>query len=143
MPKPRKVVHGSQNTNLASEFYVASQLFRRGYSVTITNGHTKEIDLIVSHPDGRTATIDVKGLKNTTNWPLQPKLKRKDHFYVLVSYRNRFEDLKSQPDVFVIPSLKVEGLLGHWSGNPRMKAVSYRRVKDSKYKDGWHLLFHD
>ena len=52
-----------QNTNLAAEFFVASQLFRLGYTVTITLGNTKEIDLLVAHPDGRTVTIDVKGLK--------------------------------------------------------------------------------
>lgn len=74
---------GSQNTNLASEFYVASQLYRLGYVVTITLGHTKEIDLIIAHPDGRTVTIDVKGLKNTTNWPLKPKLVNKKHFLYL------------------------------------------------------------
>jgi len=60
-------LYKTQNTNLASEFYVASQLFRQGYVVTVTLGHTKEIDLIVAHPDGRTITIDMKGLKNTTN----------------------------------------------------------------------------
>ena len=41
------VRNGTINTNLASEFYVASLLFRLGYAVTITLGHTKEIDLIV------------------------------------------------------------------------------------------------
>ena len=55
----------SEDTNLASEFYVASQLYRLGYVTVLTLGHTKEIDLVAIHPDGRTVTIDVKGLKNT------------------------------------------------------------------------------
>jgi hypothetical protein len=131
----------AENTNLASEFYVASQLFRLGYVVTITLGHTKEIDLIVAHPDGRTITIDVKGLKNTTNWPLKPILKSKNHFYVLVSYRNKFGNLQSPPDVFIIPSLEVENMLTPWTGRPDVKCVGYRKIKNSKYKDGWHLLF--
>lgn len=132
----------TQNTNLASEFYVASQLFRLGYVVTVTLGHTKEIDLIVAHPDGRTVTIDVKGLKNTTNWPLKPKLKNKDnHFYVLVSYHNKFGDLTSHPDVFVIPALEVETLLQPWSGKPDVTCVGYKDMKESKYKDAWDLLF--
>lgn len=131
----------TQNTNLASEFYVASQLFRLGYVVTVTLGHTKEIDIIVAHPDGRTITIDVKGLKNTTNWPLKPKLRSEDHFYILVSYRNRFDDLASHPDVFVIPSLEVEKVLHSWSGKPDVTCVNYRDLKDSKYKNGWGLLF--
>ncbi len=131
----------TQNTNLASEFYVASQLFRLGYMVTLTLGHTKEIDLIVAHPDGRTITIDVKGLKDTTNWPLQPKLKSKNHFYVLVSYCNKFDDLHSQPAVFVIPSIKVEDVLSAWSGKPNVTCVAYRDIKDGKHKDAWELLF--
>lgn len=131
----------TQNTNLASEFYVASQLLRLGYVVTVTLGHTKEIDLIVAHPDGRTITIDVKGLKNTTNWPLTPKLKRKDHFYVLVSYLNKFDDLNSQPDIFVIPSLEVENVLSLWSGRSDVKCVNYHGIKDSKYKNAWNKLF--
>jgi len=56
-----------EDTNLASEFYIASQLHRLGYITVLALGHTKEIDLVAIHPDGRTATIDVKGLKNTTN----------------------------------------------------------------------------
>lgn len=130
-----------QTTNLASEFYVASQLFRLGYVVTVTLGHTKEIDLIVAHPDGRTITIDVKGLKNTTNWPLKPKLKSKNHFYVLVSYRNKFGDLTVPPDVFVVPSLEVEKILHPWSGKPDVTCVGYKDIKESKYKNAWGLLF--
>jgi hypothetical protein len=132
---------GSQNTNLASEFYVASQLFRLGYTVTLTLGHTKEIDLIVAHPDGRTCTIDVKGLKNTTNWPLKPKLVKEDHFFVLVSYRNKFTALKEQPDIFVIPSQHVKQLLSKWSGKPDVTCIGYKNVKNSRFKDAWHLLF--
>jgi len=94
----KKSKRQSGNTNLASEFYVASQLFRLGYEVTITLGHTKEIDLIVINPtNGKTITIDVKGLKNKSNWPLTPQLKRKDHFYVLVNYCNKFNDLDLNP----------------------------------------------
>lgn len=131
----------TQNTNLASEFYVASQLFRLGYVVTVTLGHTKEIDLIVAHPDGRTITIDVKGLKTTTNWPLHPKLETKEHFYVLLSYRDKFGDLNTQPDVFVIPSPEVVKLLHRWSGKPNVTCVEYRDVKNSRYRNAWNLLF--
>lgn len=135
--KKRKV----GDANLASEFYVASQLYRLGYTATITLGHTKEIDLVVVHPDGRTITIDVKGLKDTTNWPLNPKLKSKEHFYILVNYRNKFGDLSFRPEVFVIPSLEIDNMLVSWTGIPEVKCVEYKNVKNSKYKDAWELLF--
>jgi len=132
-----------QDANLPAEFYVASQLFRLGHTVTITLGHTKEIDLIVVHSDGRTITIDVKGLKNTTNWPINPKLEKEDHFFVLVSYLNKFGDLNIHPDVFVVPSLEIKSLLTPWSGKAhvKQKGVRYRDVKNSKYKNAWELLF--
>ena len=130
-----------QNTNLASEFYVASQLFRLGYTVTLTLGYTKEIDLIVANPDGRICTIDVKGLKNTTNWPLKPKLVNKDHFFVLVSYRNKFPVVKESPDIFVIPSQQLRQVLSKWAGKPDVTCVGYKDVKNSRFKDAWHLLF--
>lgn len=129
------------NANLASEFHIASQLYRLGYVAMLTIGHTKEIDLVVIHPDGRTITIDVKGLKNTTNWPLKPKLKRKEHFYVLVNYKGKIEDLTFYPEVFVIPSLQVDSLLSLWAGKPEAKCIGYKDVKNSKYKDAWELLF--
>lgn len=129
------------NTNLASEFYVASQLFRLGHSVTITLGHTKEIDLYVTNFKGSTITIDVKGLKNKTNWPIMPKLISKGHFFVLVSYLNKYNNLNIQPSVFVIPSTKIRKMLGPWAGRPNVTALSYRKVKGSKYENAWHLLF--
>lgn len=134
----------TQNTNLASEFYVASQLLRLGYNVTITLGHTKEIDLIVAHPDGRMVTIDVKGLKNTTNWPLKLKRKRKYHFYVLVTYHNKFGSLDYHPEVFVIPSLEIKKLITGWTGRREVTNVGYRQLrgdKGAKYRNGWSILF--
>ena len=131
----------NQNSNLASEFYVASQLFRLGFTVTLTLGHTKEIDLIVKHPDGRIITIDVKGMKNRTNWPLKQKKVKGNHFFVLVSYNNKFKEITVQPDVFIIPSKSVKSILGRWSGRPDITAVGYSRVKDSRFKNAWPLLF--
>lgn len=134
----------SQNTNTASELFVASQLSRLGYAVTITFGNTKVIDLMVAHSDGkRMVSIDVKGLKSKTNWPLTPKLKSKTHFFVLVSYLNKFRELKENPEVFVIPSIEIEKILGSWSGNKNVTAVGYSKIKASKYKDAWHLLFNE
>ena len=130
----------SQNANLSAEYFIASQLFRLGYNATITLGHTKEIDLIVRNSKGRMITIDVKGLKNTTNWPLKPKLINNSHYFILVTYKNRFCDTSFSPEVFVIPSKNIQPLIGKWSGNPNVTAIGYGKVKNSKYKNAWDLL---
>lgn len=81
-----------KDANLISEFYIASCLMRLGLTCTITLGHTKEIDLIVADSRGNTVTVDVKGLKNLTNWPLTDPVKRRSHFYIFGTFRNEIED---------------------------------------------------
>ena len=116
----------NNSTNLAAEFFVASQLNRLGYIVTVSFGNTKEVDLLVAHPDGRKISIDAKGLKNKTNWPLTPRLRRKDHFFALVCYANRFSKSEFQPEVFIIPSNRIGKFLSRWSGNPNITCVPLR-----------------
>jgi hypothetical protein len=131
----------SNSTNLAAEFFVASQLYRSGYTVTLTLGNTKQVDLIVAHPDGRTITIDTKGLKNTTNWIIAPRLIRDTHFFILVSYLNHFQSLTHHPEVFIIPSTEIRAVITGWSGRPDVTCVGYSKVRNSIYKNAWHLLF--
>jgi hypothetical protein len=128
----------TQNTNLASEFYIASLLFRLGYSVTITLGHTKEIDLIVTNKNSKKISVDVKGLGGKTNWPIKPKLISEDHFYVLVTYLNKFRNLEVVPEVYIIPSLQVRDLITDWTTR---SGITYKDLKNSRFKDAWHLLF--
>lgn len=130
-----------KTANLAAEFYVASLLYRLGYVATLTLGHTKNVDIVVVNDKGETITIDVKGLKTTTTFPVIPKVARKTHFFVLVSFKNKMGNLNILPDVFVIPSLKIKApLLKKWPSHPEVTSVDYRDLKDSKYKDAWHLL---
>jgi len=120
---------------------VASQLLRLGHVVTLTLGQTKEIDLLVETRNGREVTVDVKGLKNKTNWPLRLKQVRPNHFYILVTYADRFEDLSASPETFVIPANRIRKFIGKWSGSTSGQTdVSYRRVKRSRYREAWHLL---
>lgn len=137
-----------ESSNLAAEYYVASLLLRLGYVVTVTFGNTKEIDLIVYDPaTKKTVTIDVKGLKNTSNWvmPSEKKLvERPSHFYVLVAFKNKIEQLEVSPEVYTIPSTAVRRLWRSWSGRPDVKNINYRDVKNKeelKGEAGFEQLF--
>lgn len=137
------------SSSLAAEFYVASQLYRQGYHALVTYGNMKALDLVAVKPeDNRTATIDVKSIKNKTNWPLTPKGKvgRAGHFYVFLSYHDRFEDLNSPPEVWVVPSTDLKGLLVPWSRAAKgQTCVAYRDLNKpaarAKYQDRWDQLF--
>ena len=140
MPRKTEPPPREQTANLAAEFLVASYLIRLGYVVTLTLGQTKEIDLIAIGPRGRSVTIDVKGLKNKTNWPMRPVRPRRNHFFIFVSFLTRFHDLAAQPDVFIVPSSQLSRVLGRWTGRPEQRAVAYRRLRDSRFRSAWDLM---
>lgn len=136
----------AKSSNLAAEYYVASLLFRLGYVVTVTFGNTKEIDLIVYDPETqKTVTIDVKGLKNTTNWIMPKNLCQKpDHYYILVTFKNKLDDLDTIPEVYTLPCEKVPKLLRNWVGREDVKAIPYYELREySEFKgiEGIRQLF--
>lgn len=70
------------NTNLAAEFYVLSMLHRLGITANLTLGNMKSVDIVVVKDDGRTLTVDVKGLAGKTNWPVDNvKRDKKNHYF--------------------------------------------------------------
>ena len=135
-----------QSSNLAAEYYVASLLFRLGYVATVTFGNTKEIDLMVFDPETKKQiTIDVKGLKNTTDWimPKKPS-ERPNHFYVLVTFKNKFSDIEETPEVYTLPSKQVKKLWVGWIGREEVKAIKYSDLREHpefKGKNGMKFLF--
>jgi hypothetical protein len=58
-------------THLAGEYFVAAELYRRGYSVAITLGNAKAIDLF-AEKGARTVNIQVKAIRNrkSIGWPI-------------------------------------------------------------------------
>lgn len=59
------------SSHLAGEYFVAAELYRRGYSVAMTLGNAKAIDLFAEH-DGRTVNVQVKAIARRKNvgWPI-------------------------------------------------------------------------
>jgi hypothetical protein len=55
-----------QNTGIAAEFIVAAELARRDFSVAITFGNTKKIDILIEK-NGLSKQIQVKGIKQRKN----------------------------------------------------------------------------
>lgn len=59
------------NSHLAGEYFVAAELYRRGYTVAMTLGNAKAIDLFAER-DGRTVNVQVKAIAKRENagWPM-------------------------------------------------------------------------
>ena len=58
-------------THLAGEYFVAAELYKRGYSVAITIGNAKAIDLYAERGT-KTVNIQVKAIrvKKNVGWPI-------------------------------------------------------------------------
>ncbi|MGV8175732.1 MAG: hypothetical protein ACP5OU_08540 [Methanothrix sp.] len=68
-----------------STFFAAGELTRRGYLVAITHGNARFVDLLIQSPNGKSFSIDVKGM-SSRNWiPVKkPDQENGDQYYVLV-----------------------------------------------------------
>lgn len=130
------------NTNLAAEFYVLSVLHRLGISATLTLGNKKSVDIVVARDAGDAITVDVKGLAGTTNWPVDNlKQGRKKHFIAFVTFLGRISDPAAPPEVYIVPSEDVSGLIyQNPAGNRRVIQLGRARKSWKKFKDAWELL---
>ncbi len=129
------------DTNLASEYHVLSMLYRLGMDAYLTLGNKKSVDILINK-DGALKTVDVKGIKGVTLWPLYNFSNRKsNHFLALVSYLNKIEDVSVIPEVYIVPAKDVDKLL--WENpNKTRKGISLGNMRktESKYRDKWSLL---
>lgn len=131
----------SYNTNLASEFFVLSMLYRKGLNAYLTLGNKKSIDIVV-HQGDLLLTIDVKGIAGTTLWPLDNFSRISPaHFLVLVSFLNKMVHHEVLPEVYVLPSTKVTEHLYKNPGKTRQGIqLSEMRKNGGVYKDAWHYF---
>jgi hypothetical protein len=56
------------STQWSAQFYVAAELTRRGYLVSLTLGSARFADLLVVSPGGSRFEIDVKGQSTRNFW---------------------------------------------------------------------------
>lgn len=87
------------STGLSGEYFVAAELLRRGYSVGITMGNAKAID-ILAEKDGKQFIIQVKAIfkKKNAGWPMMADKVYENIFYVFVNLNG---DKMSEPDYFI------------------------------------------
>ena len=75
----------SNNSHLAGEYFVAAELYKRGFSVAMTLGNAKAIDLF-AEKDQRTVNVQVKAisLRKNVGWPILKKKVFRKVMYVFV-----------------------------------------------------------
>lgn len=117
-------------TNMASEFWFFSQLYRLGYTAYITLGNTKSVDIAVELRDKKLLTFDVKGKEsfNRGTYPYLPthdKLNEKgiynnSHYFVFVDLRipstpgTKEIKLDHDPDCYIISATDLDIVAIPW-----------------------------
>jgi hypothetical protein len=91
------------NTHLAGEFFVAAELFKRDFQVSMTLGNAKEVDLIIRTPKKKTLSIQVKALQDKNCFTLAVNKVVPHDIYVFVF----LYDEKTHPDYFILKGSEI------------------------------------
>ncbi len=132
---------GTYDTNLASEFYVLSVLHRIGAEPSLTLGNKKAIDIYVAISPDEFVTIDVKGVARRYDWPATNvrETKRKNHFYVLVSYEGSIQDPSFLPSVWIIPGNRISKFIKQYKTRTNISRALVKN-EGSEYRDAWDQI---
>lgn len=131
-PKKNKVL-----TGLAGEYYVLAQLAERGFTAALTLGNSKNVDIIVTSPNGRKITrLEVK----TSSLPLRHEhLFGKRRFYIW-AMGEKHEKIKDKNLFYCFVVLQGQGLMPSFFIVPSRYVAKYVRwqhrfwLKTRKYK---------
>ena len=118
------------NAHLAGEYFVAAELYRRGFSVGMTIGNAKAIDLF-ANKDNKTLSIQVKAIRNkkSVGWPMMKDKVIDGILYIFVNLNDQ-----ANPEYYIatakeardkvkqyttrgiidLTSLKSENFLNRW-----------------------------
>jgi hypothetical protein len=124
--------------NLASGYYILSCLHRKGIEAKIIEVNKKSIDILV--PDKRgDKTIDVKGLSGKTTFRMGNIIKAEKHFIVFISYLDNINNLSSNPEIYIVPSLEIDRIFETQKNQDAIYLTTLRKFVN-QYKDKWALL---
>lgn len=119
------------NTHLAGEYYVAAELYRRGYSVAMTLGNAKAIDLFAERGE-RTVNVQVKAIRDKASigWPIMRDRIIDGILYIFVCLNAP----DTGPDFFVCTSAEAKANTAQYSTRG---IVDLRKLKFPEYQERW------
>jgi hypothetical protein len=122
------------STHLAGEYFVAAELYRRGYSVAITLGNAKSIDLFAER-GARTVNVQVKAIrdKKSVGWPIMLDRVKNDIIYVFVC----LNEPDVAPDYYLCTSAEARKKVKQY---PTRGIVNLGSLKSEDYRARWDKI---
>jgi hypothetical protein len=119
------------STHLAGEYFVAAELYRRGYSVAMTLGNAKAIDLFAERGE-RTVNVQVKAIrdKKSIGWPLMHAAIKDNIIYIFVCLNAP----GAAPDYYVCTSAEARERVKQYRTRG---IVDLSRLKSEQYYGRW------
>jgi hypothetical protein len=129
MPEPDR-----NSTHLAGEYFVAAELYRRGYSVAMTLGNAKAIDLFAEH-EARTVNVQVKAIRNAKSigWPIMREAIKDNIVYVLIC----LNDPGTSPECFICTSEEARDRTKQYSTRG---IIDLARVRGEQFRERWDKI---
>jgi hypothetical protein len=127
----------NNNTGLAGQFFVCYEFARRGFDVGHLLGNTKDIDVLVSHPEIGEFKVQIKTTSGSKpEWVLNKKaedLSQENLYYVLVVLGD------DTPYCHIVPSKELSKLVfeSHqtWLQNPGKNGKPHKDNSLRKFRD--------
>ncbi len=124
-------------SHLAGEFLVAGELARRGYSVSITMGNAKSVDIYAGTRE-TIIEVDAKALRGKSDWPITKESINKKEFYIFVFLQTKREiNRNNPPEYFVAKGEELLPMIETWG---TMQGIKYSSLDTKDFKDRWDKL---
>ena len=124
------------NTHLAGEYFVAAELYRRGFSVGMTIGNAKSIDILANKNEISVA-IQVKAIRNkkSIGWPIMLDKVEIGIIYIFVNLNDQ-----EQPDFFICTAQEAKDNIKQYSTRGIFDLTTILRFD---FKDRWDKIIND
>ena len=120
----------SFNTGIASEYLVLSILYRLELEAYVSQGNKKSVDIRVIRDSGTPVSIDVKSVRGYSSLVVNNVKPQYDHFIVFVIYNNKFDDIRIQPDIYIVPSMNIPEITETYGQEKRVMKGRFEEFKD-------------
>lgn len=123
------------NTGIASEYLILSKLYRLEQEAYVSQGNKKSVDIRLIRYDGKAISIDVKSVRGYSSLVVNNVVFDKSHILVFVVYNNKFENIHVEPDIFIVPSMKLPNIIETFGNEKRVM-----KGKLEAFKDAWDYI---